>query len=99
MDSEVTRMTDRPVALPAEMSPASKEHSVSFPGDRRRPGRVQNVNPALIPLLRSGEITKIQMDEDDQEPMRASRGIAIGLLLVAPFWIGIGALLMWFRRR
>jgi hypothetical protein len=42
----------------------------SWPGkDRRRPGRVQNVNPALIPLLRSA--ADVPISEDVGQRLRA----------------------------
>lgn len=63
--------------------------------DRRRPGRVENVSPTLIPILRVGEpATEIEFDEVDQAA--AVRGLAFGVLLSAPIWVGIAYLGTWF---
>lgn len=94
------RVTPTTVFLP-EVTSAGTEQDLLLTGERRRPGRIQRVKPALIPLLRADEIAKIATDDDgatnndDQDPLRAARGMAVGLLLVAPFWIGVGGLLWW----
>ena len=63
--------------------------------DRRRPGRVENVSPALIPILRSADPeSAIEFDEVDQAA--AVRGLAFGVLLSAPIWVAIAYLGMWF---
>lgn len=74
--------------------------------DRRRSERPPNASPELIALLRfrpeSGaskvaeahQIAGPCSGEDDEDQIGAARGIAIGLLLVAPFWIALG----WFLR-
>ena len=66
--------------------------------DRRRPGRVENVNPSLVPLLRgqatSGEPdSKTQFGDPDQ--LGATRGIALGVVLSLPLWTGILLLGRW----
>jgi hypothetical protein len=64
----------------------------SFISDQRRPGRLEHVSPALIPMLRKpGQY----VDADDSDPLAPARGIAVGLLLSAPLWalIGLG---VWF---
>jgi hypothetical protein len=59
---------------------------------RRRPGRVAKANPHLIPLLRdpasADYVAPADRLGDDHGP---AKGIAMGLLLVAPFW----ALVIW----
>ena len=63
--------------------------------DRRRPGRLENVSPTLIPILRSSEpAVEIEFDEVDQAA--AVRGLAFGVLLSAPIWVAIAYLGMWF---
>ena len=53
-------------------------------GDRRRPGRMENVSPALIPVLRQPTLTiDLNTNNDD---FRLSKGIAVGVLLAVPFW-------------
>lgn len=61
--------------------------------DRRRPGRIKNVNPALLPILRSAEP---QIDPEDSDQSSAIRGLAFGLLLSAPIWAAIAYLGTWF---
>lgn len=63
--------------------------------DRRRPGRLENVSPVLIPILRNAEpTTVIEFDEVDQAA--AIRGLAFGVLLSAPIWVAIAYIGMWF---
>lgn len=68
--------------------------------DRRRPGRLDQISPALIPLLR--EFAQFVDDPDfDADPLTPARGIFrgifVGLLLSVPLWslIGLG---VWFVR-
>ena len=61
--------------------------------DRRRPGRLKNVSPALIPILRNTD-PEIEFDEIDQAS--AVRGLAFGLLLSAPIWVAIAYIGLWF---
>lgn len=66
------------------------------PADRRRLGRLKDINPGLIPLLR-GDAMASELPEDrcDDEPdqLRTSRGIIIWTLISAVVWL---ALLMRF---
>ena len=63
--------------------------------DRRRPGRLENVSPTLIPILRTSECTtEIEFEEVDQ--IAAARGVAFGALLSAPIWVIIAYVGMWF---
>lgn len=86
------------------------EASLLFPEERRRPGRIERVAPHLISLLRrpaapqiaAPEITEsISPEAGDQKQeerigdFAPFRGIAFGLLLVAPFWVAIAALCWW----
>ena len=61
--------------------------------ERRRPGRVENVSPALIPLLR-GETHPPSDDEvlrkDDLAP---AAGIAVSVVLSGLVWFLIGCIL------
>lgn len=73
----------------------STEASVS---DRRRPGRVNNVSPELIPLLRSQPAepaSDAPPQFGDHDQLGAVRGIAIGAALSAPLWVGIALLGRW----
>ncbi len=59
------------------------------PSDRRRPGRLETVNPNLIVLLRNPTVPEeaaadlIQRSQDD---LGAAKGIGVGLVLSALFW-------------
>ncbi len=76
----------------------------SGPGlDRRRPGRVEYSDPDLIALLRKPEAEGAALPEiatgNDPDNLAPVRGIAIGLLAVAPFWAAIGGLCWWLSHR
>lgn len=64
--------------------------------DRRRPGRMQYANSALIALLRtpvkSGSAADSERNGDDLAP---AKGIVVGSLLSILFWGAIG-LLAWY---
>lgn len=72
--------------------------------DRRRPGRAEEVNPALLPLLRGtahvndnqAACTTPAVDEDDPDNLAAAKGIIMGVGLSAGFWLCLGALVWWF---
>ncbi len=81
--TEVTEV-EAPSAVEAAMDVA----------ERRRPGRLENVSPTLIPILRSPEPTEIEFDEVDQAA--AARGVAFGALLSAPIWVIIAYVGTWF---
>jgi hypothetical protein len=60
--------------------------------DRRRAGRVQQVSPTLIPLLRDSDLcVDIDLDEDSN-PLGPARGVMVACLVSVPFWglIAIG---------
>ena len=58
--------------------------------ERRRPGRIANVNPALIPLLR-GEAWLLPDREEPQvfDDARAPTGIAVSVLISGMFWLAV----------
>ena len=60
--------------------------------DRRRPGRRDEVNPALIPLLReeSNEGLPLERADDGFDSLRGSRGIIIWTLVAAAGWVSFG---------
>ena len=62
--------------------------------DRRRPGRLENVSPALIPILRTSE-PEIPIEFDEVDQASAVRGLAFGVLLSAPIWAGIAYIGTW----
>lgn len=59
--------------------------------ERRRPGRIANVNPALIPLLRSGALSMAagRLEAAEREPrsdLDPAYGILVAALSNALFW-------------
>ncbi len=66
--------------------------------DRRRPGRLDEVSPALIPILRTGEHPPV-LDETveygEPDQIAGARGVFFGVVLSAPLWVGIAYLGRW----
>jgi hypothetical protein len=62
--------------------------------DRRRPGRRDDVSPALTPLLREGSSQRLPVEsaDDSSDNLRSSRGIIIWVLVSAAIWL---LLLLW----
>jgi hypothetical protein len=72
----------------------------STAADRRRPARVKNVSPDLIPLLRDPSGVEIPGENPPgadkvQDALGAAKGIAFGLLLVIPFWCFVALGIWW----
>ena len=61
--------------------------------DRRRPGRLDDVSPELIPLLRHPD--DLEPDRDDARP---ATGIVIAVMLSVPLWAGMALLVRWIVR-
>jgi hypothetical protein len=71
--------------------------------ERRRPGRVNNTNPALIALLRGTSAagdTAVEPDEADTtiDNLAAARGIMFGAVIGAMVWTA-AALIIWLTIR
>ncbi len=70
--------------------------------DRRRDGRIEDVRPSLLPLLRARELERLDLpdppaapDEDPRsdDDLRAAKGIALMALCSGVFWGGLAYLL------
>jgi len=61
-------------------------------GDRRRPGRVAEVSPALIELLRVKPRAP-HPDADHRNPLGAMRGILFWSMVGAGMWAGLFTLI------
>ena len=64
--------------------------------ERRRPGRIENISPHLIPLLRhpTGFVEPVPAEDN----LRLPKGIAVGVLLAIPLWgLIIGGIMMVIR--
>jgi hypothetical protein len=70
--------------------------------ERRRPGRPAEVSPELLPLLRYQPTPEgldvaepwptwasVAEPRNGRDPLRAVRGIAVGVVLTAPIWVGL----------
>lgn len=61
-------------------------------GDRRRPGRIETVSPALLPLLRQDRLLEDTADQKDDDDLTAARGIGISVVIGVLLWGGIALL-------
>ncbi len=80
--AEMVRLIDPPLTTAraeAALSPLRQ-----LVQDRRRPGRVAQVSPALIPLLRD------PAHYVDTDPLTPARGVMVALLVSVPLWTLIG---------
>ena len=77
-----------------ELEAISETTTAAAVKDRRRPGRLDAVNPELIPILRGADPSlEIEFEEVDQTA--ALRGLVAGVLLSAPVWVAIAYLGSW----
>ena len=75
-----------------DLHESSKVAEASHPlrSERRRPGRIADVSPNLIPLLRGSDIPP-DPGESPDNAMAPARGIAFGVVISVLFW----AVLVW----
>ena len=59
--------------------------------ERRRPGRLATVSPALIQLLRGGTVSSPVCEERRESDLAPAIGIAVSVLISGLIW----ALLLW----
>ena len=59
--------------------------------ERRRPGRIATVSPALIPLLRGGTVSSPVVEERRANDLAPAIGIAVSVVISGLIW----ALLLW----
>ena len=94
MPADPTKDQDHAHAEPADRPDAGG------PVDRRRPGRLHEVSPALIDLLRSrstvdladagaGSLGPGQRDEDEWGSLGPARGILLATVVGAGLWAGL----------
>jgi hypothetical protein len=88
------------------LKPRSSPDTSSAARERRRPGRVAYENNELIELLRDVgsatdalPVTAFRDTEDapDDDPLRAAKGVATGVLVSLGCWTGIGLAVWLFR--
>lgn len=80
--------------------PAESGITAETATDRRRPGRMEDASPSLVPLLRNPIAIEIPPDERPgtdyvRDELGAAKGIAVGLLLVVPFWCLVALVVWW----
>jgi hypothetical protein len=63
--------------------------------ERRRPGRMATVSPALTPILRGVAVPSPASEEGRESDLAPSIGIAVSVLISAPIW----ALVLWITWR
>ena len=66
--------------------------------DRRRPGRIEDVNAELIPILRGAEPV-VEHEPEDVDQTAALRGLVAGVLFSAPIWVAIAYVGSWLLSR
>lgn len=81
-------------------TPARSGLTTETAPDRRRPGRLKDVSPELIPLLRNPAAIEIPSDaplapEHARDELGAAKGIVVGVLLVIPFWLLVALGIWW----
>ncbi|HET7882540.1 MAG TPA: hypothetical protein VFL55_16765 [Acetobacteraceae bacterium] len=66
--------------------------------ERRRPGRVDNVSPALISMLRGCDAPAPPFELEDGDALAPARGIVAGLVLSSAVWAAvIGSIFVWLH--
>lgn len=81
-------------------APARSGVTAETAPDRRRPRRLKDASPDLIPLLRNPTGIEIPPDEAlapelPRDELGAAKGIVVGLLLVIPFWLLVAWGIWW----
>lgn len=74
--------------------PSEPRDAAGFP-ERRRPGRIETVTPALIPLLRGENLRDSAPSERVRDDLDPVRGIGLGVLLGVLLWAGVVLGLYW----
>jgi hypothetical protein len=54
--------------------------------DRRRPGRIEHISPALIPLVRGIAAPPEPLIEQAEPDLAAATGILVAVLISLPIW-------------
>jgi hypothetical protein len=84
ISGEMVQLIDRPLEAGSAETGAVAAPSVAH--DRRRAGRVEQVSPALIPLLRDPAHYVDSGLDEDADPLSRARGVVIGSILSVPLW-------------
>ena len=60
--------------------------------ERRRPGRIPSVNPALIPLLRGEDRPPCDYEVIQEHDLAPATGVAVSVVLSGLIWFAIGCI-------
>lgn len=83
------------VQLPTQADTTSRPHDQSARAERRRPGRMQDVNTTLLPLLRRESLLDSPAPQRPRDDLAPARGIALGAVVGALMWVGLGLVVFW----
>jgi len=83
-----------------EGAPAPDSANAETAPDRRRPGRLPDVSPGLLPLLRNPVAVEIPAEKAPdagytRDELDAAKGIAVGIFLAVPLWCLIALAIWW----
>ena len=92
----VINETQQPPLMDSSANPTPLQSPSLASTDRRRPGRGDYSNPALVELLRAPSGIKPAEQEEVRDDLAAPKGILLGLLIVIPFWAIVGFLVWYF---
>jgi hypothetical protein len=86
---------------PAERQPETAADMPPDGAERRRPGRPENVSPALIPLLRREHLLQPQTapgaaaSGDSRDDLAPARGVAVSVAIGALLWLAMVGAAWW----
>jgi hypothetical protein len=83
------------VQIPDQATPTDEPGDARTASDRRRPGRIDTVNPALLPLLRQDSLLAAALSQRDSDDLAPVRGIALSVLCGVLLWAALALALYW----
>lgn len=78
----------------SELETAAEAANTAIVKDRRRPGRLHDVNAELIPILRGVE-PPVEFELEEVDQTAALRGLVAGVLFSVPIWVAIAYFGSW----
>ncbi len=94
----MTLTTERETITGAAATVEAATSAEAAASDRRRPGRIRQVSPELIPILRASERATTldqELELEGYDELAGMRGVFSGLTLSIPLWVGIGYVGRW----
>jgi hypothetical protein len=68
---------------------AGNEVAARLRPERRRPGRLEDANPSLLPLLRGEAMPASELVQDSEHCLDAATGILVSAIISCLFWAAI----------